>query len=254
MVINMQNKNKTKRKTNAQLQAELAAVLVQHAAQKAELTLQQAELNAAQELNANQAAELKAAELKAAELTKQANKPKPNANKNAAAAAFVTKVTELIVGLKGKFTQQAGASTLQANTDFGPMYLVANCSNMANPRPATWQNPCVGTTQLFIPSPTVRAIQQQAGMAVNANGWQANGIVACSFGPKPATHIVSLAARPEFAGVGTQNFVAAQGAPSIQPQRGRLTCLVLSPTAELLAELTAPAAAAAELTPQPELT
>ena len=244
----MQNKNKTKRKTNAQLQAELAAVLVQHAAQKAELTLQQGELNAAKELNAAQAAELKAAEL-----AQQAKKPKPKANKNAAAAAFVTKVTELIVGLKGKFNQPAGVNALQGLTDFGPVYLVTNCSNMANPRPATWQSPCVGTTQLFIPSPTVRAIQQQAGMAVNANGWQANGIVACSFGPKPATHIVSLAARPEFAGVGTQNFVAAQGAPSIQPQRGRLTCLVLSPTAELLAELTAPAPAA-ELTPPAELT
>lgn len=224
-VINMPNKNNTpknntpKRKTR-KTYAELLA-----------------ELNAAKELNVAQAAELTTAQ---AELAKQANKPKPKANKNAAAAAFVTMVAELVTGLQ--FTQQAGASTRQATTDFGPMYLVTNCSNLTNPRPATWQNPCVGTTQLFIPSPTVRAIQQQAGMAVNANGWQANGIVACSFGPKPATHIQGLANRPEFTGVGTQNFIPAQGAPSIAPQRGRLTCLVLSPTAELLAELTPQAA------------
>ena len=214
----MQNKNKntSNRPTKAQLQTELNKLKAQQAAQQAELTAAKAAL------------------------AQQASKPKPKANKNAAAAAFVTMVSELVTGLK--FTQQAGVSTLQATTDFGPMYLVANCSNLANPRPATWQSPCVGTTQLFIPSPTVRAIQQQAGMAVPANGWQSNGIVACSFGPKPATHIASLAARPEFSGVGTQNFVAAQGAPSIAPQRGRLTCLVLSPTAELLAELTPQAA------------
>ena len=221
----MQNKNKntSKRKANAQLQTELNELKAQQAAQQAELTAAKAALAQQAELAAQ-----------------QAKKPKVKANKNAAAADFVTMVTELVKGVK--LNQQAGASTLQAATDFGPMYLVANCSNLANPRPATWQSPCVGTTQLFIPSPTIRAIQQQAGMAVNGSGWQSNGIVACSFGPKPATHIASLAARPEFSGVGTQNFIPAQGAPSIAPQRGRLTCLVLSPTAELLAELTPQAA------------